>query len=52
MDGLLLTTEAASAGVASAFYFWFNKSDVPGSGVRNGEAMGRANGMPVRCVKE
>ncbi len=50
--GYYWTTEAASAGVASAFYFWFNKSDVPGSGVHNGEAMGRANGMPVRCVKE
>lgn len=50
--GYYWTTESRSGGLASAFYFWFNKSDVPGSGVRNGESMGRANGMPVRCVKE
>lgn len=44
-------TTGTTGTLSSSLYFWFNKSDVPGSGVRNGTSMGRANGMQVRCVK-
>lgn len=44
-------TSGTKGELSSSFYFWFNKSNVPGSGVRNNAPMGRANGMQVRCVK-
>lgn len=41
-------TEGSSA---CTFHFWFNKSNPAQSGIRNGAPMGRANALPVRCVK-
>lgn len=41
-------TEGASA---RTFHFWFNKSNPAQSGISNGAPMGRANALPVRCVK-
>lgn len=44
-------TTGTQSGLGQSFYFWFDKSDPAASGVRNGTAMGRANGMQVRCVR-
>lgn len=41
-------TEGSSA---RTFHFWFDKSAPEKSAIRNGAPMGRANAMPVRCVK-
>lgn len=45
-------TADADGTLASAFCFWYKAGDAAASGVRNGRAMGRANGMSVRCVRD
>ena len=49
--GYYWTTLAAAERKSSAFYFWFNKSDVETSGVQESALQYRSNGMQVRCVK-
>lgn len=50
--GLYWTADALTNAQSAAFYFYFNKKDVAASGVEPSVAHYRANGMPVRCVKE
>lgn len=45
-------TTGTQQGLGTTFYFWFDKSDPAQSGVLYAKAMGRANGMQVRCVRE
>lgn len=49
--GYYWTTLAAAERKSSAFYFWFNKSDVETSNVQESALQYRSNGMQVRCVK-
>lgn len=49
--GYYWTAATISGTRSSAFYFWFDKSDVAASGVENATPQYRANGMSVRCVK-
>ncbi len=49
--GYYWTTNAPQSGVASAFYFWFDKSDPASSGVIADQPTGRSNGLQVRCVR-
>ena len=49
--GLYWTSDAAAGRQSPALYFWFEKLTATG-GLRNGAPYARANGMPVRCVKE
>lgn len=50
--GLYWTTGAAGSARSSAFYFYFDKSDVAASGVEPSTLHYRANGMQIRCVKD
>lgn len=50
-EGLYWTT-GTDAAQATAFYFWFDKSDVARSGVDATVPYARANGMQIRCVQE
>lgn len=45
-------TGGVQAPLASAFSFWFDAEDASRSGVEAVSWQKRANGMPVRCVKE
>lgn len=49
--GYYWTTSTSDAAKSSAFYFWFDKSNVAASGVQDASPQYRANGMSVRCVK-
>lgn len=49
--GYYWTSDVASASKAAAFYFWFDKSNVAGSGIEHLSPQYRANGMQVRCVR-
>lgn len=51
-EGLYWTSDALSDTKSAAFYFYFNKQDVAASSVVPSVAHYRANGMPIRCVKE
>ncbi len=48
--GYYWTTDAEGAQTRT-FHFWFDKSAPEKSAIRNGAPMGRANALPVRCVK-
>lgn len=50
-EGLFWTTDTDGS-QASAFYFWFYKSNVAGSGLKNKAGYSRSNGLFVRCVKQ
>lgn len=49
--GYYWTTATGAVGRAKTLYFYFDKSDVAASAVRNDSEQYRANGMQVRCVK-
>jgi len=50
--GYYWSSDTSAGGSASALYFWFDKRDASASGIESrGVAMGRSNGMPVRCVR-
>ena len=44
-------TSESEGDLSQTFHFWFDKSAPDKSAIRNRTAMGRANAMPVRCVK-
>lgn len=47
----LYWTADMTQGKSTAFYFYFDKSDVEASRVEHAVPYTRANGMPVRCVR-
>lgn len=50
-EGLYWTSDVATGKNATAFHFWFEKKTTS-FGLETASEYGRANGFPVRCVKE
>lgn len=50
-EGLYWTADADNNRTAQAFHFWYNKAE-NAYGVKTADEYQRANGMPVRCVRD